>query len=124
MEYNVKKRIILLPSFPLNMLPFDREPTIKCVFESISLQELKVFLDFLKERGVEVEIHNYIRHKPTNDLLERVLAGYKIIYEHGAYKFDYRDLLYAITLKTRPPISGIDVEVKPEDLLVIRISVL
>jgi len=118
------KKVILLPSLPLNILPFEREPVIKCVLESMDIKEFKQLLDFLKSRGVDVEIHSYIRHKPTNELLEEMLRGYRIVYHVEPYRFNYKDIIYAITLKFRPPVSGMDVKVSPEDLLVVRISII
>ena len=59
------------------------------------------------------KITNYVRHKPTNDLLSSVA-----VFDTG---FEYKigdDAIFLVALKTRAPTPGADVIATPEDLLV------
>jgi hypothetical protein len=64
-------------------------------------------------KGCE-KIINYVRHKPTIDLLTAIVA-----FETGfEYKIDTSDTIFLVGLKTRAPTPGADVAVKPDDLLI------
>ena len=124
MVENISKTIVFLPSFPLNMLPWDREVKFQVLFELVDFNYIRSLLKMFKERKVDFKIISYIRHRPTCEIIEKELAGYTILYKAGQYFFNYRDMVFIVTLKTRPPIPGVDVAVTPRDLLVVKVSVL
>jgi hypothetical protein len=60
------------------------------------------------------KIINYVRHKPTNDLLSSVVS-----FETGVeYRINASDVIFLLGLKTRAPTPGADVNVSPSDLLI------
>jgi hypothetical protein len=97
------KRCVIVPSIATSMLP-----------DSTTLTFRKLeWSEFVKILSSCEKIVNYIRHKPTNDLLSTIAK-----FETG---FEYKiadDVLFMIGLKSRAPTPGADVTVTPSDLLI------
>jgi hypothetical protein len=60
-------------------------------------------------------ITNYIRHKPTNDLLLTIIARFETGTE---YRVSTDDIIFIVGLRSRAPTPGADVNVSPSDLLI------
>jgi hypothetical protein len=102
--------IVILPSFPLNILPWHISDRFTVLFIKRSLNELKSIIG-------EREVISYIRHAPTNKLLSKY---FKLIDKSNeAYTFNPQDYIIIVTLLKRTPISGQDVEVSESDLLIV-----
>jgi hypothetical protein len=100
------KKCVLIPSIAVSMLP----PTITLTFAKLEWSEFVVALSAC-ERVV-----NYIRHKPTIDLLSSIGAGK---FEAGfEYKIDASDAIFLVGLRARAPTPGADVAVSANDLLI------
>ncbi len=98
-------RCAIIPSIATSMLP-----------DVITLSFVKLtWNEFVKTINECKSITNYIRHKPTNDLLLSVVSKYETGFE---YKIDVNDTIFLIGLKSRAPTPGADVVVKPDDLLI------
>lgn len=98
-------RCVIIPSIAASMMP-DSEITLS--FAKLSWGEFKELVTGCKK------IINYIRHKPTNDLLASIA-----VFETGfEYKISMGDLIFVVGLKSRAPVSGADVTVTPNDLLI------
>jgi len=107
-------RIILLNAFPLNAFDID---IFTAIFEKTTVHEIKNTINIYSN----FEIKNYIRHKGTVDLLKKVL-GVEIQLSSDLYKFDRKDIIFIITLKT--PVRGQEIEhVKEDDLSIYKVSV-
>jgi hypothetical protein len=101
-------RCVLLPSLPVSAFSDIKEVTIR-----VRQTTLEDVLNMVKGCNV---IINYIRHPPTN----RILDTLKVSYITGTeYKLYPDDIIIAIGLKFRAPVSGQDVNVTPDDLLVL-----
>jgi hypothetical protein len=106
--------IVILPSFPLNILPWNLSDRFTVLFIKRSLQELKQIIG-------DREVISYIRHAPTNRLLSKY---FKLIDKsNDQYVFNPADYIIIVTLMKRIPVSGQDVEVSENDLLVVDIGV-
>jgi hypothetical protein len=102
--------IVILPSFPLNILPWNLSDRFTVLFIRRSLAELKGIIG-------DREVYNYIRHAPTNKLLAKY---FKVIDKSNEqYVFNPSDYIIIITLMRRTPVSGMDVEITENDLLVV-----
>jgi hypothetical protein len=96
-------KCVVVPSIAVSMLP----DKITLSFRKLSWDE------FVAEISKCERVINYIRHKPTNDLLSTITT-----FETG---FEYKigdDIIFLVALRTRAPTPGADVNVTPEDLLV------
>jgi len=96
-------KCVIIPSIAVSMLP--SEATL--YFKRLNWDEFRMELSRCEK------ITNYVRHKPTNDLLSSVA-----VFDAG---FEYKigdDVIFLVALKTRAPTPGADVNVAPEDLLV------
>jgi hypothetical protein len=112
-----KARIVLLNALPLNAFPIETHRQFQFEGEVVALDELIVILKFYANFNIKVE--NYIRHEPTVKLLSQ-LTGVELKPENKLYSHSDNDEIYIITL--RKPVRGQEVEVKPEDLLIVRVS--
>jgi len=65
-------------------------------------------------------IINFNRHPPTNQLL----AKHLMFVTGTEYKLNKDDRIFVIGLKARAPVSGQDVQVTIDDLLILAIDVL
>jgi hypothetical protein len=97
-------KCVIIPSIATSMLP----DKITLSFTKLTWSE---FTDAIKRCD---KIVNYVRHKPTNDLLLSIVK-----YEAGVeYRIDENDVIFMIGLKTRAPVPGADIAVTPNDLLI------
>jgi hypothetical protein len=112
-----KHRIVLLNALPLNAFPILQDRQFEITGEVVALDELIVVLKFAQHYNIRIE--NYIRHEPTVKLLSQ-LTGVELKPESGLYSYSEGDEIYIITL--RKPVRGQEVEVKPEDLLIVRVQ--
>jgi hypothetical protein len=97
-------RCVIIPSIATSMLP----DKITLTFTKLTWEEFTMLLTKCEK------VTNYIRHKPTNDLLLTITK-----FETGIeYKIDTNDIVFIIGLKSRAPVSGADVNVSPSDLLI------
>jgi len=112
-----KHRIVLLNALPLNAFPVEADRQFEFTGEVVALDELVVILKFAQHYGVKIE--NYIRHEPTVKLLSQI-TSLELKPENKLYSYSEGDEIYIITLKK--PVRGQEVEVKPEDLLIVRVS--
>jgi hypothetical protein len=112
-----KHRIVLLNALPLNAFPILQDREFEIVGEVVALDELVVVLKFAQHYNIKIE--NYIRHEPTVRLLSQI-TSLELKPESGLYSYSEGDEIYIITL--RKPVRGQEVEVKPEDLLIVRVS--
>jgi hypothetical protein len=82
--------------------------SIMLTFKRLTWQEFTTMLTQCEK------VVNYIRHKPTNDLLATIVK-----FETGfEYRIDISDTIFLVGLKARTPVSGADVTVTPDDLLI------
>jgi hypothetical protein len=65
-------------------------------------------------------IVNFIRHPPTSHLLSK----YFTFTVGTEYRLDKKDRIFVVGLKARAPISGQDVSVTIDDLLILAIDIL
>lgn len=108
-------RCVIIPSIALSMIP-DYEPY------EINIFPYSIFGAFLNDLEFMCdEIISYIRHKPTNDVLEKHLPGKQIKIEAGEYIINPQDTIFIVALKKRAPKSGEDVPVDPKDLATARV---
>jgi hypothetical protein len=112
-----KHRIVLLNALPLNAFPIELHRQFEITGEVVALDELIVVLKFAQHYNIRIE--NYIRHEPTTRLLTQ-LTGVELKPENKLYSYSENDEIYIITL--RKPQRGVEVEVKPEDLLIVRVQ--
>jgi|ECHhosMinimDraft_1075155.scaffolds.fasta_scaffold18334_2 hypothetical protein len=108
-------KVILLPSTPLSSFKkfIDEKTPFIVQFIPISFDQLKTELS-------NNEIISYIRHKPTAELLKKYFNIKEI---QGEYIYDENDMIYVISSPIRPTKSGEDVQLKENDLLIVRIIV-
>ena len=107
-------RIVILPSFPLNILPWHVSDRFTVLFIKRTLNELKGIIG-------EREVISYIRHAPTNKLLSKY---FKLVDKSNEqYQFSPQDYIIIITLTKRTPVSGQDIEVSENDLLVVDVGI-
>jgi hypothetical protein len=76
-----------------------------------------VFEEFVSKVKHCNSIVNYNRHPPTNQLL----AKYISFTTAAEYKLDIGDRIFVVGLKTRAPVSGQDVSVTENDLIVLEV---
>jgi hypothetical protein len=98
-------RIAILNALPLNAFlhPIDLK---------IYPTDARKLLEFL----ASIPLHNYscfIGHLPTAAIITKYLP---IKCERGVYAYNTNDILIAFTLKSRPNISGADIDVDIDDL--------
>jgi hypothetical protein len=98
-------RCVIIPSIATSMLP----DKITLTFTKLTWEEFTALLAKCER------ITNYIRHKPTNDLLLLVISKFETGFE---YRIDTSDVIVLLGLKARAPVSGADVNVSPSDLLI------
>jgi hypothetical protein len=97
-------RCVIIPSIAVSMLP----DMISLSFRKLSWDEFVTTIKGCKK------IINFIRHKPTNDLIMTIVN-----FETGfEYKIDVDDVIFMIGLKTRAPVPGADIVVTQNDLLI------
>jgi hypothetical protein len=114
-----ERRIILLPSLPLNIIPYD---VATIVVWKRRLEDIQRLVNINKAYTSKViTVLNYIRHAPTNKLLANYFEF--IDKSNEQYQFNDKDFIFVITLKQRAPVSGKDVEVKEEDLLIFEVAI-
>jgi len=104
-------KCIILPSIPVSM--FADVEAVRLTVKKITFEEL-----VSKLRHCD-NIVNYNRHLPTNQLLSKYVT-FTIGTE---YRLDKNDRIFAIGLKTRAPVSGQDVAVTENELLVLEVQV-
>jgi len=109
-----KARCVVIPSIAVSMLK-----DWSSVAMSIHLERFENMVEELKICG---EIVNFVRHKPTTDILVKyvgrsdIRSGFEYVIEPG-------DVIYVVGLKTRTQVSGADVAVEPKDLLIYKVWV-
>ena len=114
-----ERRIILLPSLPLNIIPYEVVTIVVWKRRMENIQRLVNTNKAYTSKGIQVL--NYIRHAPTNQLISKYFQF--IDKSNESYTFNNKDFIFVITLKQRTPISGKDVEVSEEDLLIFEIAI-
>ncbi len=103
---------VIVPSIAVSMITVD---TITIVFYK---ETWNSFIDTLK---VCERIVNYVRHRPSVDLIESIVGKMETGFE---YRIERGHTIFIVGLKSRTPVSGTDVKVNPEDLLIYRATVL
>jgi hypothetical protein len=104
-------RCIIIPSIAASI--FADITTIKLTITRVSFEE---FISRVKRCDI---IINYNRHPPTNQLLSRYIS-----FNSGVeYRLDRSDMIFVVGLKARTPISGQDVPVTANDLLILQVEV-
>ncbi len=106
-------RCVILPSLPTSMFTEVAEVILR-----VRQASLKDIVESVKDCNVVV---NFIRHPPTNKILSDVLPSFVMGVE---YKIFAHDKIFVIGLKFRTPVSGQDVNVTPDDLLILAVDVL
>jgi hypothetical protein len=106
-----KARCIIVPSISASMLKDWSTVTM-----SVHLHK---FEDMVEELRMCKEVINYVRHRPTTDIIAKHV-GRSDIRTEFEYIVDPSDVIYVVGLKSRTPVSGADVAVEPEDLLIYR----
>jgi hypothetical protein len=101
----------VLPSLPTSM--FVDITTVRLTVTKITFEEL---IAKLKSCSTVV---NYNRHPPTNQLLARHIS----FMTGTEYRLDVSDKIYVVGLKSRAPVSGQDINVTENDLLVLEVQV-
>jgi hypothetical protein len=99
-------KCVVIPSIAVSMLP-----------ESVTLTFVKLTWDEFTSKLAECQkIVNYVRHKPTIDLLTSAVST---TLETGfEYRISTDDTIFLLGLRTRAPTPGADVAVAPNDLLI------
>jgi hypothetical protein len=106
-----KARCVVIPSIATSMVKD---------WSAISLSlHLTRFDGMVEELRTCKEVINFVRHKPTVDLLLKH-TGRNDIKSGFEYALEPSDVIFIVGLKTRTPVSGADVTVEPEDLLIYR----
>ena len=106
--------IVILPSFPLNILPWNISDRFTVLFIRRTLNELKGIIG-------DREVITYVRHAPTNKLLAKY---FKLVDKSNEqYVFNPQDYIIIVTLMRRTPVSGQDIEVSENDLLVVDVGI-
>jgi hypothetical protein len=105
-------KCVILPSIPTSAFADIAEP-IKLTVAKISFEDL---VNALRQCDIVV---NYIRHPPTNQLLSKHVS-----FTTGTeYRISAGDAVFVVGLKARAPISGQDVSVTVDDLLILAVSI-
>ena len=105
-------KCVILPSIPVSMFA-DITTTVRLNVTKITFEE------FISKARRCDSVVNYIRHPPTNQLLSQY-----IVFTAGVeYRLDRDDRIFAIGLKARAPVSGQDVSVTTDDLIVLEVQV-
>jgi hypothetical protein len=102
----------IIPSIAVSMLVTE---TVTITF---SRETWDSFINTL--RSCE-KVVNYVRHKPTTDLIESAVGKMETGFE---FKIEPGTLMFIVGLKFRTPVSGADVKVTPEELLIYRATIL
>jgi hypothetical protein len=105
-------KCVVIPSVAVSMFTTDK---VTITFHK------ETWDSFISALGMCEKIVNFVRHKPTVELIESTL---KRKMETG---FEYRigaDTIFIVGLRTRTPVSGADVTATPDDLLIYRATVL
>jgi L-lactate utilization protein LutB len=104
-------KCVILPSIATSV--FADVTSVKLMVTKISFEELVSRL-----KSCET-IVNYVRHHPTNQLLSKYIS-----FTSGVeYRLDASDRIYIVGLKARTPVSGQDVNVTENDLLILEVQV-
>jgi hypothetical protein len=98
-------RCVVIPSIAVSMLPD---------FTTLAFSKL-TWSEFVEMLARCDKIVNFVRHKPTNDLLLTVVTTFETGFE---YRINVDDTIFMIGLKGRAPTPGADVSVSPNDLLI------
>jgi hypothetical protein len=64
------------------------------------------------------KVINYVRHKPTNDLLYSTGVNFESGFEYKIDADKVTDIIFLVGLKSRAPTPGADVAVSANDLLI------
>ena len=107
-KLDTTKRIVLLPPFPLNAIPFN---VFEVTIYRLSPDELKEIISVAKSRGIP--IISFIRHPSTVKLLSKIF-GLDLQVSSDLYHYSEGDILVLIGLKK--PIRGQEMEVTINDL--------
>jgi hypothetical protein len=105
-------RCVILPSIATSIFVNTSEAMLRV--RKISFNEL------LAELASCNEIVNFNRHPPTNQLL----AKYFVFTVGTEYRLDKEDEIFIVGLKSRAPVSGQDVAVTVDDLLILSVDIL
>jgi hypothetical protein len=107
-------RCILIPSIATSMLKEWSSASL-----SIHLERFDSMINDLK---MCKEVVNYVRHKPTIDLIVSY-TGRSDIKTGFEYILEPTDAIFIVGLKSRTPTPGADIAVEPKDLLVYKVWV-
>ncbi len=99
-------KCVIVPSIAVSMLPDE----IVLSFTRLSWEEFTTMVSTKCQKVI-----NFVRHKPTNDLLTTIITTFETGFE---YKFDVGDMVFLLGLRARAPTPGADVAVSPSDLLI------
>jgi hypothetical protein len=109
-----KARCVIVPSISVSMLK-DWSTTVMSM-------HLERFDNMVEDLKVCREVINYVRHKPTIDVIGKHV-GRSDIKNEFEYVIDPYDVIYVVGLRSRTPVSGADVVVEPKDLLIYKVWV-
>ncbi len=105
-------RCVILPSIPTSAFTEIAEVVLK-----VKRATLEDIVEASKSCSITI---NFIRHPPTNKILSDMIT-----FVMGTeYKIFANDRIFVVGLKTRAPVSGQDVNVTPDDLLILAVDVL
>ncbi len=105
-------RCVVLPSLPTSMF-IDISAAVRLTVRKITFEEFAAKVRYCDS------VINYNRHPPTNQLLSKYVS-----FTTGAeYRLATNDVIFVVGLKARTPISGQDVIVTENDLLVLEVQV-
>jgi intergrase/recombinase len=105
-------KCVVLPSIPTSAFAEVSE---------VVLRVRRVTLNDIAEASKNCDvIINYIRHPPTNKLLSEIM-DFAVGTE---YKISANDVIFIVGLKSRAPVSGQDVPVTVNDLLILAVDIL
>jgi len=108
-------KIVFLSALPINILPFN-------LSDKFEILVIKRDINYIKDLIGNHEVYCYIRHAHTVNLLKKYFSNL-IDKSKEEYKLDPRDYIVIFTLTKRTPVSGQDVDVKPEDLLIVDLGI-
>jgi hypothetical protein len=105
-------KCVILPSIPTSMFADITSP-VRLTVAKITFEEFTTKAKYCSN------IINYVRHAPTNQLISKYIS-----FTAGTeYKLNAGDRIFIVGLKTRAPVSGQDVNVTIDDLLVLEVQV-
>jgi hypothetical protein len=106
------KRCVIVPSIAVSMF----------TTTEVTLRVRRVTLEDVAKMAKDCDIVlNFIRHQPTNKILSEVV---NFAMGGTEYKLSADDIIFVVGLKYRAPISGQDINVTPDDLLILAVEVL